>query len=79
MTYSEVARAMRPIDPDIKDSISEILKQERDAKKEYEKAIAELRAAGIESRPKLNSEISLHSSNYSLSFRNQKLESWTLH
>ena len=78
MTYSEVARTLRPIDPEITEGINDILEQERAATKEYKRVVAELRAAGMQTTPKMNSQITLDGGDYILNFEDRKLVSWTL-
>jgi hypothetical protein len=78
MTYFDVARTLRPVDPEIGESIKDILEQERAATKEYKRAVAELRAAGLQTTPKLNSQITVDGCDYILNFEDRKLVSWAL-
>ncbi len=76
MTYKETARALRPMDPEIKKTIEEILEQERDATAAYKDALAELRAAGVQTTPKLRSSYTVDRGDYILEFQDGKLASW---
>jgi len=78
MTYSEVARVLRPVDPGYDESVEDILEQERAATKDYKRALVELRAAGLQTTPKMNSQITVDGGDYILNFENRKLASWTL-
>jgi hypothetical protein len=77
MTYAEVDRVLRPLDPDIRNDIKEILEQERLAVMEYADAIRELRAAGVESAPAMSSRVTLDRGDYVLGFKDGKLISWS--
>jgi len=76
MTYSEVKRALRSVDPGIKDDIATVEEQERDARKERKAALAELRTIGVDVNPDLHSSITVDRGDYVLLFENGRLHSW---
>lgn len=78
MTYTQVARALRPVDPELKVDIREVIEEERQATIEYDRVVKELRAAGVQDVPKMRSAFTLDRADYVLQFENGKLASWSV-
>ena len=78
MSYTQVASALRPVDPEIKVDIKDVLEEERQATIEYNRVVKELQAAGVQDVPKMRSAFTLDRSDYVLEFENGKLTSWSV-
>jgi hypothetical protein len=78
MSYAQVSQVLQPVDPGIVETLDETLEQEREAKKERLKVLAELRTAGMEVNPELRSHITVNRGDYILVFRDGKLFTWEL-
>lgn len=76
MTYAQVSRVLQPLDPGITETLDETMEQEREAKKDRQKVLAELRTAGIDVNPELRSHITVDRGDYVLIFRDGKLFTW---
>lgn len=76
MSYSQVNRALTPMDPGLKEDIETALNHERHARKEQELALAKLRANGVDVSPDLPSTITIDRGDYVLEFENGKLVLW---
>jgi hypothetical protein len=76
MTYSVVGRTLSPMDPEIQEDIATVLAEEREARKDYSAALADLRANGVAVNPALRSRYTIDRGDYVLEFENGKLMSW---